>query len=1336
MAAAVQLFEHMPENSGMAFVVILHLSAEHESHAAGILQRTTSMPVIQVTETIAIQANHVYVIAPGLHLSMDDGHLVSNVLDRPRGRPVAIDLFFRTLANAHRERAVAVVLSGTGSDGAVGLGDIKVQGGVAIAQAPRDAEYPGMPEAAIAAGRIDFILSAPEIAAKLVELWENAKKIELPDAEALEIRASEPTGATAAAAAEVALQEVMAILSARTSNDFRHYKRGTVLRRIERRLQVTRQHNLRAYRDYLEVHPQEAGHLLQDMLISVTSFFRDHDAFEALERELAATVFERHPSPRQVRAWVVGCATGEEAYSLAMLLNDQAPTTGPRTSIQVFATDIDDRALTVARAGVYPEAIVADVAPTRLSQYFEKETGAYRIRKGLREQILFASHNVVRDPPFSRVDVISCRNLLIYLEREVQVQVLEAFHFALNPGGLLFLGSAESADFLSDRFTAVDKKHRIYRAKAVRSVRGTLSPPRFPLPPAIDTATYASPPLAHLHQRMLEERGQASLVVDAHHNILHTSQGASRYLRHVEGLPSQNLQQVVLPQLASALMPALLLASSAGKRVAAKPVTIDADHGPIVVQMTALGAGIGIKSGQLLVLFDEADVSLSVANATDPDGTDPAVAVLEREVRRLQEQLDGSRDDSTASGEALRASNEELQSINEELRSATEELETSKEELQSVNEELTTVNFELKSKIEETAKVNDDLSNLITSMNIATVFVDRMMRIRGFTPLATSVFNIRTADVGRSLQDLTHRLSHDTLADDVQRMLTTLQPVERELAATDGRWYMMRISPYRTEDDRIDGAVLNFIDVTVRRMAQEQLRARDERLRLVAESTRDYAVVTLDASGHITGWNKGAELMFGYQTNEVLGVYFGLLFVPEDRAAGQPERELREAKQSGRAADERWHLRKDGSRFYCSGITTPLLEGEVEGFAKIARDLTERQLLEKQREELLQAEKQIRRQLEAASAARSEFLAVMSHELKNPLNLILMSSELLGRAPTVRSDPRLARSVDTIRRTVQGQSQIIDDLLDLSRLHTGKMALNRTAVQWRPIIERIVDALRGEADLKRITLTVNAEDLTVYADVVRVEQIVWNLMSNAMKFTPDGGAVMVGLTRESGMAVLEVQDTGRGIEPQHLGIVFDMFEQCVARASTRSDGGLGIGLALVKSLTELQGGSVEARSKGKNQGATFTVTLPLFEGGNIGDARYDVSPVRILQDQRVLLVDDDRATLETLVDLLESEGALVASAASAPAALEEIKRADFDLLISDIGMPGMSGLELVEQLRQMPNGKGVAAIAVSGFVSTEDKNKSVAAGFNAHLNKPLSLDELGEVLLRLMRPSA
>lgn len=1315
LAAAVRFFEHMPPDSGMAFALVLHVSPEHSSHTANILQRVTRMPVLEVTQSVPIEPDHVYVIAPGLQLSMDDGQLTVERLERQRGRNVTIDVFFRTLARVHGERAIAVVLSGAGSDGSVGLSDIKAEGGVVVVQTPADAEFDGMPAAALRTGRVDMVLPVAEMPQRLLELWESVRRIQLPLAHPPLLPDEEAHDTEAGGPADTALAEVLTHLARRTGNDFRQYKRATLLRRLERRMQVTHQADLRSYLGHLQSHPDETSALLQDLLISVTSFFRDPGVFDALQRQLLADLELRHTPPADLRAWVPGCATGEEAYSLAMVLNEVASARASMAKIQVFGSDIDERALNIARQGAYAQAIASDVPAPRLQQYFRNDVGWYRISKALREQVLFARHNVLCDPPFSRLDVISCRNLLIYLEREAQMQVLEIFQFALEPGGLLVLGSAESADMHLEGFAVVDKKHRIYRAKPLgrrihalpalgaEPVPRTLAPP-----PAMPTAHAAL--MASTHQRLIDAGEPASVALDGSGQVMHVSPGAVRFLRPTEGVPSLALLNQVRPELAPALRAALIQATATGQRVAAWPVVLELAGSPRVVQLSVHPAGEPGAGLAMRVSFEEFDHLLSPSAPDESVAVGNATQLLEQEIRRLSDELQGTIGDSSVSAQALRASNEELQSINEEL---------------------TTVNYELKVKVEESVKANDDLSNLISSMQIATVFVDRQMRIKRFTPAATDVFNVLPSDVGRPLLDLRHCLECDALGEEVNQVLHTLRFVEQEVRTRNGHFLLMRISPYRTTEDRIEGAVLNFVDVTELRRAQEQLRARDERLRLVAESTRDYAIITLDAGGQVTSWNKGAELMFGYTEDEMLGSHFRRLFPPEDRAAGQPESELRQAREHGRALDERWHLRKDGSRFYASGITTPFSDKAGEqGYSKIARDLTERQLLDKQREDLLQTEKLVRQQLEAAGAMRAEFLAIMSHELKNPLNLILMSAELIARDPAAASSAGLRSAVDTIRRTVRSQSQIIDDLLDLSRLNTGKLTLSRLPLQLRPLVERIVDAVRPQAEEAGLHLSLEMAELTVFADPVRVEQIVWNLLSNALKFTPAGGAVTLAVDADHGDARMTVSDTGRGIEPHLLPGVFDMFEQGQGRSLTRREGGLGIGLALVKQLTELHEGRAEAHSDGPGRGARFTVWLPLYEGATMqGD--LGGPSAGFLHGWRILLVEDNLEILQALAQVLRSEGGAVTTACSVAEAVALAAAHDFDLVISDLAMPEADGISLLRQLRASPRSASWPAIAVSGFSPQQTAHRTEHAGYHAHLTKPLSIQDLRQAVAQL-----
>jgi two-component system CheB/CheR fusion protein len=780
-------------------------------------------------------------------------------------------------------------------------------------------------------------------------VWCCQEEISLPTANDPELQSIAAVSEREAVVAEQLLHDILIQLRTGTGHDFKHYKRATVLRRIERRMQVTAQPDLSAYYRFLQSNPEETKALLGDMLIGVTNFFRDREAFEALERDvvpqLVSAAVSAQPEKEEIRVWSAGCSTGEEAYSLAMLLNDQLLLDRSAASFQLFATDIDERAISVGRAGLYPQAIVTDVPPTRLRHYFAKENDHYRIRKEVRERVLFAKHSLLADPPFSQIDLIVCRNLLIYLDREVQREILQMFHFALRPGGFLFLGSSESADACHELFAPVDKRNRIFRAKT-----GTANSRRTPTMPRggyVRTSVSQQAPqsslprklsVADIHQRALEQCAPPSMIVDANADILHMSESAGRFLRHVGGELSRNLLTLILPQLRLEIRTTLFQVQQSGQPVKSREVPIKRDDRRYLIDLVAHPYKDEESDGEyVLVIFEEVEVDPSELTATTVLQTESQVlSNLERELQRTKLHLQDTIEQSEVSSEELKASNEEMQAINEELRSATEELETSKEELQSINEELLTVNYELKTKVEETDKINDYLTNLIASTDIATVFVDRSMRIKWFTPRATDIFSMLPVDTGRSLLDITHRLHYEDLAADAALVFESLNMIEREVSSTDNRWYIARLLPYRSSEDHIDGTVLTFIDISKRRAAEEELRLGEERMRLVAESTRDYAIITLDELGIITSWNKGAELIFGYNKAEVEGAYYDFIFSAEDRAAEVPENELLSARTQGRSEDERWHLHKDGSRFFCSGEVTRLKGDNLKGYVKIA----------------------------------------------------------------------------------------------------------------------------------------------------------------------------------------------------------------------------------------------------------------------------------------------------------------------------------------------------------------------------------------------------------------
>ena len=1339
LEALIVFFENTAPDTGAAYVVVMHLSPVHESHADAVLQNATRMPVVAVTKPVHVERNTVYVISPNQILEMNDGYL--RVRERkPGGLPVAIDQFMRTLALAHREQAVAIILSGTGADGVSSLSLIKDHGGLILVQVPEEAGHAGMPRTAIDTGLADFVLPVAEMPSKLGDLWRNAMQIELPPGEEEPGERSPST----APVQEDMLREILTILRVKTGHDFSKYKRATVLRRIERRLQVREVHELGDYLGLLQRDSGESVALLDDMLIGVTQFFRDRDAFNAIERDVIPELFSTRAEGELLRVWSVACSTGQETYSLAMLMAEQAERSNQEYNFQLFGSDIDERAITQARAGLYPPSIAEDVGDQRLAQHFTKEDGRYRIRKPLRDTILFASQNVLRDPPFSKLDLISCRNLLIYLNRDTHAQVLEMFHFALKPNGLLFLGSSESADTLSELFVPVDKKNRLYRAKhATRFPRSSIPMALTPVPPvpssAITQPSKTSFSYASVHQRLLADYAPPSVLVDHESNIVHLSEGIHQFLRHAAGEPSRNLITLIESELRLELRTALFQAVKTGKSVETRRINMERGDRSFYVNMTARPVfDVNTHTDFVLVLFHKVEQTTEeqVVNA-DGVEQDAVLSGLEEELRRTKAQLQDTIEHSETSNEELKASNEELQAINEELRSATEELETSKEELQSVNEELVTVNHELKNKVEEAGKVNDDLQNLITSTDIATIFVDRSRCIKRYTPHAANLFNLIPGDVGRPLADITHRLDYPQLAVDATASFETLRAVEREVSSDDGRWFIARIVPYRTVEDRIDGAVLTFIDITGRRKAEEQMRRNEERMRLVAASTNDYAIMSMDCDGIITSFNSGAQRIFGYSEEEIIGQPDSIIFTLEDRAAGVPDREKRRARAEGRAEDERWQLRKDGGRFFCSGVMTPLTDGEFFGYARIGRDLTGRVEHDRQRTEQLAIERNQRAEAQSANALKDEFLAIMSHELKHPLNLIHLNADLICRLTAASSDRTLTKAAEAIRVSTISQAKIINDLLDLSRLKTGKMAINRQRIDLNVMTQNIVEVVQSDpaaANLK-IEYTQADRPLWLYADQTRIEQVIWNLLNNAIKFTPAGGTVHISVAAVGAQARLDVRDNGLGIAPEFLPTIFNMFGQGTP-SIIRGTKGLGIGLAMVQQIVELHHGSVQAVSEGSGKGSCFTVWLPL-------DSRqHDRAPAAASGDPasldgvRILLVDDSAEVMDAFGQLLKFCGADVHATTSPHTALSLLDAEAFDLLISDIGMPEMDGLDFIKAVRDKPHGSTLPAIAVTGFGRRDDVERALAAGFNSHVNKPVEIETVERVACNLLTRNA
>ncbi|MDB5810715.1 MAG: histidine kinase [Betaproteobacteria bacterium] len=1099
-------FANMPADSGMAFVVILHLPVERTSMLREIIARWTSMRVLDAPNGTRIAANCVYVPPAHTSVTLEDGCLRVRPPQRNEEKTFRpIDTFFDALGKERREHSVGIVLSGTGADGALGIKAIKECGGLTLAQLTANAAAVNdqMPARAIATGAVDLVATIEDIAGHLLRMKGGRL-------------ATLPTPADSARQIDEARLTICAILRHQLGHDFSGYRDKTFMRRVRRRMQVVNISTLGEYVIRLRADSAEVIGLFRDLLIRVTSFFRDKATFEVLQSEVIPRLFAGKRADSTVRLWVPGCATGEEAYSLAMLLHEHMDNVVGPPRVQIFATDIDDAAITTARLGIYPSTLVEGLGPARLERFFNKTQDGYAVARDIRQCCTFSAHNLLRDPPFSRMDLVSCRNLLIYLDAALQEAVIPVFHYALEPGGILLLGSAESASKHAELFAPIDKRSRIFQRREGRS------PPLNLLTDALDLT---SPGFA-------------------------TSRSGSRAAH---------------PPSAYARSPEYRSAVFGTSERRSKP-ELPPEAVPVIEPPARL-SGIGVLWRRIF------------------PGT-PEIHHLRFQLLSSHEELQALAEEHQTALEELRSSNEELQSVNEEMQSTNEELETSKDALQSVNEELQTVNARLSDKVKELDATNSDLRNLFDSTEIATIFLDRNLLVRSFTPAIAALYNLIPSDLGRPLTDIVTKLRYDGVREDVVRVLDTMQPLERRIAREDkSTHYVMRILPYREPDSTVSGVLITFLDVT--------------------------SIV-------------------------------------------QAETTLREA-----------DLRKD------------------------------------------------------------VFLATLSHELRNPLAPIRTAARLLESAEL--SNAQLAQCRAVISRQVVHMSSLLDDLLDLSRITRGFLALKKTYVDIERLIEDAVEAVQPAIDTRGHILRMErpAEPVIMEIDAIRLTQVVTNLLTNAVRYTPEKGRIVLGWRIESDAVIIFVRDNGAGIAREMSKQIFSMFAR-VESESSRADGGLGIGLALVKGLVELHGGRIEAHSEGLGKGSEFVVSLPralvIDEPLATPAALHVDSGPQVAK--RVLIADDNVDGADTLGMFLKLEGHEIHIAHTGQEAFALAARVRPDIAILDIGMPDITGYDLARRIRLEAWGSNMLLIALTGWGQENDKRLSLVAGFDHHLTKPVDPREL------------
>lgn len=1295
LEALERLFEAMPLETGMAFVVLQHLSPDFKSLTDDILARRTRIPIRVADDGMSVVPDTIYLLPPKKDMIISGGRLFLSDKDPSQTITLPIDHFLRSLAHDVGNRAIAVILSGTGSDGSRGVREIHEAGGLVIVQSLDSAKFDGMPRSAIDTGVVDLVLppeSIPEALIRHARLPQtNLAPISIP-----------PTG----------IEAIFRLLRDAYGIDFSFYKPETVSRRLERRIGLSDIPSIDEYAKRLAADPAELNLLYKDLMIGVTRFFRDEEAFERLGRDVLPRSLARLGSSDEFRVWVAGCATGEEAYSLAILIREALDSIQKTVPVKIFATDAHRASLDTAGLGVYPESSLANVSPARIERFFNRVTGGFQVSPELRKMVVFAQHNVLKDAPFTRLDLVSCRNLLIYLQPAAQKRVLTLFHFALRTGGILFLGPSETTGEISDEFETVDSRWRIYRKRRdVRIVPDLRPPAAAPtrLIPGLPAPT-PDPHLATTYDSLLDDFMPPALLVNERGELVQSFAGASKYLKLRDGRVSMDILDMVDPELRTALTGALPRAFKDLAEVTYKGLRVFPPEGERVVNVTVRPvrnrrAGVS----HTVILIEEVGTPPPTREATRE--IDLAQASREQ-ILALEAELRHTRENLQAMIEEMETSNEELQATNQELTAANEELQSTNEELHSVNEELYTVNNEYQKKIAELTQLTADMDNLLASTGVHTIFLDRNLCLRKFTPKIAETFNLLPQDIGRRIDHFTYTIDHPGLLDDLKAVLEKATPIERQVRDRRGNWFLLRVLPYRS-GLAIDGVVLTLIDLSEVKRVEAEARRKDEQLAGILRHSPNWIFIK-DVAGRFVTADESFQRAVG--TDPIGRTAYELFDEPIARlmSAGD-DRVIHQG------LDDQSEIvipLPDGAHMFLA-TKFPVRDetGRIVGVGGIMTDVTV----------IRQAERVARE----AVSQRDRFLAILSHELRNPLAAVLNAAEMLSRSPP--NSPDAAHWLGVITRRSRHMARLVDDLLDVARFTQNKIEVRRVPLDLTTTATDALEEVQPWLQEAKITLhrEIPLEPLWINGDRDRIQQVQVNLLRNAIKYTPAGGQVWYSMGREGDQAVIRVRDTGVGLPPEMLTKVFEPFVQ-LDETLDRSRGGIGVGLTLARSIVELHGGTIEAHSQGPGTGCEFVVHLPMLTSPPelLPPAPQPKLPAQEPNVVRVLIVEDDPDIRSSLVSLLELEGYTVTATADGPSALAALDQEPFDIALMDLGLPGIDGFELAKRFRQHSRPPHLL-VALTGYGRAEDVAATRAAGFDAHLIKPFGGDELQQVLRQL-----